>query len=76
MLLGRFLMRNNPVKHEKDKNGLIIEKKKYHPALIIFPSFCDVIATILDTTGLIYVLSTFIIISKIRNRLMYRFIKC
>ena len=30
-------------------------KKKYNAYLIIFPSFCDVFATILDSTGLIYV---------------------
>ena len=33
----------------------ISEKKKCNPFLIIFPSFCDVLATILDSTGLIYV---------------------
>ncbi len=30
-------------------------KKQYNPYLIMFPSFCDVFATILDSTGLIYV---------------------
>jgi hypothetical protein len=30
-------------------------KKKAHPAAMMIPAFCDVIATIFDSTGLIYV---------------------
>jgi len=43
----------------KNEETGLIQKKKYHPFLIIFPSFCDVFATILDSTGLIYVIFLF-----------------
>ena len=71
----------------KMEGDSLIAKKKYSPFLIIFPSCCDVFATILDSTGLIYVImiffKCFFFIFQFFSlkfflfyRLMFQFIKC
>lgn len=55
-LPGKRFADNCLAKELEPANKLaVIVKRKYSPSLIIFPSFCDVFATILDATGLIYV---------------------
>lgn len=57
----KLAFENKKKKEEKKYDSLALDSKKkdYNISLLIFPSLCDVCATILDCIGLIFVIYNF-----------------